>query len=333
MHNEPDAPAVASPADFTAQIVSARPLTYLEGPDVRADRPPFARAASGMAWVGERLAVIQDDANFVALVAPTTGVTRAVALPRGPGDKRLFDQTRGTKHLKHDFEACFVQPFGAGHELIAFGSGTESPRERILSVLFDAAGEVTAVNVLAAGPFYEHLRARTDFSGSELNLEGAVLRGERVLLFQRGNGAPTPDRAAVNAIGEVDLADLTAYLGGSGPIPQLVEARRYDLGCIGAVPYTFTDATLAPSGAIRFVGSAEDSENAVLDGQLLGTIIGEITASGDVRSVVLTGRSGAPTRAKAEGIAGDPDDPTRLWLVVDPDDPARPSELLEVRLT
>jgi len=39
--------------------------------------------ASESAWVGERLAVVQDDANFIALVDPASGLASSVVLPAG----------------------------------------------------------------------------------------------------------------------------------------------------------------------------------------------------------------------------------------------------------
>jgi len=38
-------------------------LRYRDVADPGLDRPAFARAASGVAWLGPRLAVVQDDAK------------------------------------------------------------------------------------------------------------------------------------------------------------------------------------------------------------------------------------------------------------------------------
>src|SRR5262245_19337543 len=88
-----------------AVIVDRRPLLYAEGPSADEDRPPNVRAASGLAWLGDELAVVQDDANFLALIAPATGLTRAIPLERGPGGLRQFDDARGNKAHKLDLEA------------------------------------------------------------------------------------------------------------------------------------------------------------------------------------------------------------------------------------
>jgi hypothetical protein len=69
--------------------------------------------------VGGRLAVIQDDANFVAFVDAESGDVDALALSPGEGGARCFDDARGNKAHKLDLEACIVH----GSRLIAFGSG------------------------------------------------------------------------------------------------------------------------------------------------------------------------------------------------------------------
>src|SRR5690349_10209421 len=58
-----------------AAVMTARaPLTYAAGADAALDRPAHVRAASGIAWLGGRLAVVQDDASFVALVDLARGL-------------------------------------------------------------------------------------------------------------------------------------------------------------------------------------------------------------------------------------------------------------------
>jgi hypothetical protein len=318
---------------FEARIVSSRSLIYRDGADAAVDRPAYVRAASSAAWLGDRLAVVQDDANFVALLTPDSGAVDAIVLPAGPGGKRQFDVPRGTKHQKLDLEACFSRVRGDGFELVALGSGSEPARERILLLRLSPSHEVTSLQLLPAGELYAGLRGAAHFSGSELNLEGALIRDERLLLFQRGNGARTAERPAINAIGQLELAAFDAYLAAQAQAPRLLDSEVYDLGDIDGVPYTFTDATLASSGEIWFLAAAEASTSSVDDGAILGTSIGVITTDERVLTTPLRDAAGNPSRAKAEGIAIDRTSSERLWLVVDRDDPFAPSELLEVRFT
>ncbi|MET0340385.1 MAG: hypothetical protein ABW252_05255 [Polyangiales bacterium] len=323
-----------SGAPLSARIVARRPLLYREGAEPKLDRPAHVRAASGIAWVGQRLAVVQDDAHFVALVDPTTGVADAIALPAGADGKRVFDEARGTKHLKLDLEAVFSFEDGDGTHLIALGSGSLPARERIVTARFaDADGPVSALRVQDAISLYGGLRAAVAFSGSELNLEGALVRGDQVLLFQRGNGAPARGVSPQSAVGKLELSALKRYLAGDGPAPTLVESRVYNLGSASGVPYGFTDATLRPDGAILFLASAEASADVTRDGAVFGTLVGLLRDDGGVRTTPLLDEAGEPTDAKAEGIALHPRDPSRAYLVVDPDAAEQPATLLEVVLT
>lgn len=319
--------------EFSARIVARRGLRYREGPDASLDRPEHIRAASGAAWLGDRLAVVQDDALFVALVDPGTGLADSVALPEGPGGKRLFDELRGTKDLKLDLEACFAVRNGETSELYAFGSGSAPPRERIVVLRYDhRARAVTGQRVIDASALYAGLRAEASFSGSELNVEGALRRDDVLWLVQRGNGAPRAGRTPVNAIGSLAWPAFVRYVEAGGAAPSLTRVVQYDLGSIANVPYTFTDAALAASGALVFLASAEASSSALTDGVVYGTSLGEILPDGSARLTPLYDERGEPSKDKTEGIAPDPADENRVWLVVDMDDPDRPSELLEVRL-
>jgi hypothetical protein len=287
-----------------------------------------------MAWLGDRLALVQDDASFVALVDPATGLAEAIPLPAGPDGKRLFDETRGNKELKLDLEACFAAVSDDGAALIALGSGSKPARERIVVLRYaQEGGTVTEVRVIDATSFYAGLRGVPEFSGSELNIEGVVRKGDDLLLFQRGNGAERAGHSPVNAVGRVSYRAFRAYLEANAQEepPQIEAVRQYELGEVSQVPYTFTDATVSAKGTILFLASAEDSSSAVSDGAVYGTLVGELRDEG-VRLTPLRDEDGKLAPLKAEGIAFDRGDPQRAYVVVDMDDPDLPSELLEVRL-
>ena len=68
---------------LSARILRTVPLLYADGADEALDRPAHVCSASGIVRVARRIAVIQDDANFVALIDPETGFAHAVTLPAG----------------------------------------------------------------------------------------------------------------------------------------------------------------------------------------------------------------------------------------------------------
>jgi hypothetical protein len=151
-------PVVAARRDpaLAARVLASRPLHYAAGADAELDRPEHVRAGSGLAVVptpaGPRLAVVQDDAHFVALVDPATGLADAVTLPAGVGGRRQFDTGRGNKHHKLDLESCLTVPDPAGGApvLLAFGSGSTDARERVAVVRGLGSGPAEAADVTLA---------------------------------------------------------------------------------------------------------------------------------------------------------------------------------------
>ncbi|WP_420127695.1 DUF6929 family protein [Longimicrobium sp.] len=315
-----------------ARIVRTVPLVYADGADAALDRPAHVRAGSGLAWIGGVLAVMQDDANFVALVDPATGLCRAVTLPAGEGGLRQFDDERGNKRFKLDLEACVAVPDECGGpSLLAFGSGSAALRERVLRVT-GAAGPEPLVEIREALTFYARLRETLEFAGSELNVEGAVWRDGHILLLNRGNGAAVDGRLPVDAICQVDWAALRAYLDGSSvhPAPGPRNVVQYALGEIDGSMLTFTDAA-AFGDSLIYTATAEASPNAVDDGPVAGSAVGIIGADGAARFADLQDAAGGRFDGKVEGIARG-SRPGTLYVVVDRDDPHRPSELCEVEL-
>src|SRR5262245_23852502 len=120
-----------------ATIRSRVQLLYEGGADPHTDRPANVRAASGLARVNGQIALIQDDAHFVALIDPVTGRARAISLPAGDDGVRQFHAARGNKKLKLDLEACVAIETRGAPTLLAFGSGSLPARECIACLRFD----------------------------------------------------------------------------------------------------------------------------------------------------------------------------------------------------
>ncbi len=321
--------------DLAARVVGRHSLHYTRGSDATLDRPVHVRAGSALARLERGVfAVVQDDASFVALVDPRLGgEVFDVPLPSESG-VRQFDDTRGNKHEKLDLEACFVER----GVLVAFGSGSTPARERVVLLAASwsnpsTASATTRTTIVHARELYAAMRADRAFSGSELNIEGAVARGSDVLFFQRGNGAPAAGFEPVNATARVDRAALLAYLRNEGSCPPLRDVVQWDLGRTGLARLTFTDAAISPRGGLCFLACAEDSPDATRDGPVSAVAIGRLDDRMRVAALArIEDEHGAPLLDKAEGLAFDEADPSRAWVVVDKDDPLIASELLELRL-
>lgn len=309
---------------LAARVVARRTLAYPGPAAPELDRPAVPRAASGLVWFGDRLAVIQDDAEFLLHVHPERGIESILPLPPGPGGRRDFDPTAGGKRHKRDLECCVVAPDG---RLIGFGSGSKPTREQLLVV--EPGG---AARYFDAAPLYRLLRESRAFSGSRLNLEGVASRAEALWLFNRGNEPRRKGRAPSDASCAVAWEALLGWLDGrrrKAPVPRAV--TQYGLGATGGCRYTFADASAAADGALWYAASAEASADAIVDGPVAGAAIGRIDP-GAVRQAPLTDAAGAPLALKLEGLCPDPHDPRRLFAVLDADDPTKACELLELAL-
>lgn len=328
----------SSVAEFHAQrdprlqatVTDGWPLLYAQGPDPTLDRPGHVRAGSGLVRLGDRLAVVQDDAHFLALVDPLAQSVHAVTLPAGPGGLRQFDTGRGNKRHKLDLEAALAlgRPDG-GWDVLALGSGSTLARQRVVRVA-DAAGQ-PQVAVLDAHDLYLRLRQEEGFAGSELNVEGAAVLDRRLWLLQRGNGAVCGDQQPCDALAWVDLAEFRAFVDQRGPCPQVHVQGRWILGDLNGVRLTFTDAAPSRDGRLWFLAAAEASPDTYQDGEVVGAALGWLDpASGSGAWAPLQRADGTPFVAKAEGLAVDEQG---AWIVLDPDDATRPSELWRVQLS
>lgn len=316
-----------------AVIVSRRSLFYAGGADPIADRPRHVRAASSLAWIGDRITLVQDDANFLAVIDPYGGDARAITLPRGEGGHRQFDDARGNKKYKFDFEACASIAGADGPLLLAFGSGSKRRRRHIATI---DGWDATAprVRVVDATTLYERLEAEATFAGSDMNIEGALVVGDALRFFGRGNGRARAGLMPVNATCDVSLVALLAYLQAPNDHdpPEPVNVAQYELGTLGGTLLGFTDATTIGEGAIVYAATAESSADAAEDGPVVGSVLGVIPPFGLARYTVLTDETGHPSADKVEGVLRSRTSPHRVYIVIDADDHSRPSELCEVEL-
>ena len=282
--------------------VSTREVSFQ--PRITACWPlPGAQAGSGLVAVGKRLLVVQDDVPAVLLVDPATRTVEKLIL-EGDGTAR-------SKALKPDFEAALRGPDGAIHVL---GSGSTAMRRRIARIDVDKH----ALTIADAGPLYDALGASL---GHTPNIEGAVLSGERLLLLHRGAGTTEP-----NAIVSVSAAVL------KGAAPDARPATRWSLGSAGEVPLTFTDATALPGdpGTFLYLAVAEDTPNAIDDGPIVGTAVGQIHGDLGIWAPLLEA-DGSPSKRKVEGVTLDADGRSG-WLVTDPDDAEAGADLCRLEL-
>ena len=285
--------------------------------DIPGTRPSHVSAASGLVCIGSTAYVVADDELHLGVFS--------TASPE-PGhlirlfDGALPDAKAERKRQKPDLEALALVPAFQGFPhgaLMAFGSGSRQNRGRGALLGLDAGGAVVgSPHELDLSPILGPLRQ----TFAEVNIEGAVVAGDELRLFQRGN-----KRHADNAIVCYPLSQVMKRLRQAhADAIEPSAIHRLNLGLIDGVPFCFTDAAALPNGDMVFCAVAEDTEDAYRDGACLGAAIGIIDNEGHLLSSQRLDRP-----YKVEGISARPDgDRLNLLLVTDADDPAIPALLL-----
>lgn len=312
-------------ARWQARVIAAHDMTYRDGASDKYDRPPHVRAASGLSAFRECLAVIQDDANWLALIDTNQQIT-AVPLPPSPAGDRVFSKKRGNQGDKYDLEACVTVSSGNRQELVGFSSGSRHEREWVLRVREDKDGGGLKAEFVPAPAFYAALRNYKPFSGAGLNIEGALaLDNDRIRLFQRGNADPCDGLQPVDATADFSWAALCDHLQSPDKHrpPALENVRTYEIGTLDGVRLTFSDAEHLAEGRVLFSASAEDPES----GKIRGSVLGIIEADGRARWARLADQNGKPFSGKIEGLTLDVNDPRKVYFVIDDDDEDTPSRI------
>ena len=283
---------------------------------------PFIAAASGLVHTGHSLCVIADDALDLA-VFPGEGEApgRLARLLAG----ELSSDHSQRRANKPDFEALTMLPAFDGHPhgaLMALESGSKDERHYAVVCPLSAEGALAGERrEIELAPLYEELKGLLP----ELNVEGAPVAGERMLLMQRGNG---PSRE--NGVIELSLERVLAAIAAGSPLggSALVRIRRHDLGAVDGVPLCFSDA--APLGDGRLVYSAvAEGEGKGADGAFGAAVVGLIEPDGTVSA-----EQRLEPAAKVEGVEARvrDDGAIELLLVADADDPDQAAPLLAATL-
>lgn len=287
----------------------------LEQP-TQVNRHSHLSAASGLVQFGRWLYVMADDelhlGQFLLSGTEPGQLHRCFA-----GELPLEHEAR--KAEKPDIEVLTLIPDfnnSAHPVLLALGSGSKKNRHRSAIISLDNQGNIVgSPAVIELEHFYDFLKKEV----GKLNIEGIAIVRENVFLFQRGN-----KKNKLNARIRLSLQDFYQILlqPQKKPEPHL-QIIPYDLGSIDQVPLCFTDAAALDNGDIVFTASAEDTADAYLDGQCLGSAIGIINAVGELISL-----DAIDKKVKLEGIAATRNyNKIEMLIVTDADDASHPAHL------
>ena len=294
----------------------ARELTLARAPGEPV--PAHVSAASGIVVSGAWIYVVVDDEAALG-VFPREGDApgRLLALP---GERLPVDPIE-RKQAKPDLEAlCVLPPHeGALHgALLALGSGSASARRKGVRWPLDAHGALLGPpRPLDLGPLYDELGRHF----AQLNVEGATVAGDELLLAQRGNSAEGINALAALALDRV----LEALVRDEALGPDALRAiERHDLPELHGVPASFTDLATLPDGRVAYTACAEATDDPVRDGEFTGAVAGVL---GGGFAPLEPAHKVEGLWPLAAGTAG-----VELLLVADADDRAIPAPLLRATL-
>ncbi len=248
-------------------------------------------AASGLVYHRDALHVIADDSLQLHRYTLQGEQMNEISLLSGT----LPDDASERKRNKPDFEALVLLPDNA---LLALGSGSTENRMKGSLVTPNGARTIDLISL--------HQALKNEFQ--ELNLEGATVLGEHLVLAQRGNGCGGENALILLGLAQVQQELLSGILSAQS-IEQIIPVS---LGQLMNVNLAFTDLCVDSQGRLCFSAAAEATENTYVDGPCKGSIIGTL----DQHFQVNWSTALAPA-AKIEGITFVPDG--RLLLVADPD--------------
>jgi hypothetical protein len=204
-------------------------------------------SASGLVYKDNSLFVISDNSSFLYQYHIEEKELSRI---------KLFENSQENipKKDKFDFESIALK----GNELHILGSGSTSKREK--RIIYNL--ETKEVVEKSLSKLYQNLKQFASISDDELNIEGAIFHNEIWLLFQRGNGANS--RNGIFKTKSLEIESQT----------ELVKVK---LPKIKHVETSFTDAILVED-KIYFLATAEDTTSTYDDGEILGSILGQMNS-------------------------------------------------------
>jgi len=264
---------------MTASVLSETPLAGLP-------------SASGVEIIGRTAYVIGDDAAFLYQLDANTLVEE--------GRVRLFASehdalARIPKLAKPDLECMTALRWPDGHAgLLLLGSGSRPNRARGWFVSTEHAGPPQELDLTA---LYAALQPLLP-SGVVLNLEAAAATPAELFLLQR-----TVGRADAALLFRLPLAQVLALLAGATATVPEATAVLFQLPVIAGRAAGFSGATVAGE-QLLVTASVEDTDDAVLDGAVLGSFVGVLDlARQSATFAPLTWANGQPYGGKVEGVA------------------------------
>jgi len=278
-------------------------------------------SASGIVRLKDHYFIIGDDSPWLFETNSKFKIKKKILIfPSGKQFERI------PKEMKPDFEALAIDQSTGTINLLIFGSGSKSPQRDVLvksSTLKDHETQIFSMN-----EFYDKMRAAAGLKKHELNIEGAVLTGGMLFLFDRSN----------NYLFVYKWEEIEQYLKDYKICPN-PKVYHVNLPKLQGFQSTFSGATAAFEGnKIIFTASVENTRDSYHDGEIMGSFVGSFNLLNLKDGLtpyceLIKDENGEPLKIKAESVclqkqaAGNQAD-----LVVVTDSDGGISQVMEIKL-
>ena len=264
-------------------------------------------SGSGLVHFNDIIYIIGDDATQLYKLNPSESSFSGIPL------NNMGTEYRINKPDKHDFESLEILDIRNEPHLIAFGSGSLSPQRDFLLVVNCKNEKIQ--QLISLELLYTLLKQQA--GGKKiLNIEGAVITGEKLYLMDREN----------DILFEIELEEFRKYILSNGN-HKVSTVKIYSLqlpsdeGLIAGI----SGGCALSENKILFCASLEDTPNAIDDGVVKGSYIGIISLrDGNIlTAVLLKDEQGIviPDKIESIDIVGKNDDGTlKAFAVADNDD-------------
>lgn len=232
-------------------------------------------SASAVEVINGNIYIVGDDSSFLYVLK--YDLTILAKVPLYKEKNKNIVENRILKKKKADLECITKLSINGYPHLLILGSGSKSPRRDVaflvkLPTPYNRNHIVWEISLIK---WYSFLRMNEDVAGSEgvLNLEAAASTSEFLYIFNREN----------NAILRFDMPEFIEFIQGHTegvPFPTIINA---DLPKIDAIQAEFSGADYFDE-KIFFTAAAENTSNAIDDGEIMGSAVGIVSFNGEEKT-------------------------------------------------
>jgi hypothetical protein len=250
---------------------------------------PQLPSGSAIQIKGDSVYIISDDAPYFYRCGLEGMPVESIRLLHLPDAER-----RIPKPVKPDYEAAILATVEGRECLIAFGSGSLRPQRD--SGLIVSLTDPDWQRVVPLNALYAAMRAQAGLAEADFNIEASALRGDQLLLFNRGS----------NHVFFMDWPAVLEHLLSGRSLPR-IRSSALPLPKVKGYPIGISDACFLDARHVLFCASVEATTSWVRDGAVLGSYVGIIALGDDGKPDILDlapvmNKTGDTVKDKVEGI-------------------------------